>query len=132
MIPVFGGFLYITKIRMTKVQFSITIFSFIILLSLILFFGEIEYHFMILVLLPFIVLGISNRDKIPDNIKFLLLFTIVFMIGISIVPVYRAYILFPIWIIFPALSSLFFIQGIPAIQTKIKQLIVQENKKNET
>ena len=87
---------------------------------------------MILVLLPFIVLGISNRDKIPDNIKFLLLFTIVFMIGISIVPVYRAYILFPIWIIFPALSSLFFIQGIPAIQTKIKQLIVQENKKNET
>ena len=132
MIPVFGGFLYITKIRLTKFQFSIMILSFFILFLLILFFGEIEYHFMLLVLLPFAVLGISNREKIPNNIKFLLVLTIVFMVGISIIPVYRAYQLFPIWIIFPALSSLFFIKGIPIIQTKVKQLIQHEDTKNET
>lgn len=132
MIPVFGGFLYITKIRLTKFQFSIMIVSFFILFLLILFFGEIEYHFMLLVLLPFAVLGISNIKKIPDNVKFLLLLTIIFMIGISIIPVYRAFQLLPIWIIFPALSSLFFIKVIPIIQTRVKQLIQHEDMKNES
>ena len=98
----------------------------------ILFFGEIEYHFMILVLTPFVVLGLSNIKKIPDNVKFLLLMTVIFMAFISIIPVYRAYLLLPIWLIFPALSSLFFIEGIPVIQTKIRQLIQREDTKNET
>ena len=43
-----------------------------------------------------------------------------------------SYHLLPIWVIFPALSSLFFIEGIPAIQTKIKQLVQREDIKNET
>ena len=55
---------------------------------------------------------------------------------ISIIPVYKAYQLFPIWLLFPALSSLFFIEGIPTIQSKIKQLIKQliqyKDVKNET
>jgi len=128
MIPVFGGFLYITKIRLSKFQCLVMILSFLTLLLLILFFGEIQYHFMLLVLLPFTILGISNIKKIPDNVKFLLLVTIIFMVGISIIPVYRAYQLLPIWIIFPALSSLFLIKGIPDIQIKIKQLIHYEDK----
>ena len=132
MIPVFGGFLYITKTRLTKLQFFIMILSVLILSLLILFFGEIEYHFMLLILTPFVVLGLSNIKKIPDNVKFLLLLTAIFMAVISIIPAYRAYLLFPIWLIFPALSSLFFIEGIPVIQTKIKQLIQREGTKNET
>jgi len=132
MIPIFGGFLYITKIRLTKLHFSIMILSFCIVFLLILLFGEIEYHFMLLVLVPFVVLGLSNIKKIPDNVKFLLLLTVIFMIVISILPTYRAFQLLPIWIIFPALSSLFFIEGIPLIQTKIKQLIQHGNTKNET
>ena len=132
MIPVFGGFLYITKVRLTKLQFFIMISALLIFFLLILVFGEIEYHFMILVLTPFVVLGLSNIKKIPDNVKFLLLLTAIFMAVISIIPVYRAYLLFPIWLIFPALSSLFFIEGIPVIQTKIRQLIQREGTKNET
>jgi len=128
MIPVFGGFLYITKIKLTKFQCSIMILSMFILFLIILFFGKIEYHFMLLVIVPFAVLGISNIKKIPDNIKFLLILTIIFMIGISIIPVYRAYQLLPIWLIFPALSSLFLIYGIPDLHTKIKQLIHYEDK----
>jgi hypothetical protein len=132
MIPVFGGFLYITKVRLTKLQFFIMISALLIFFLLILVFGEIEYHFMILVLTPFVVLGLSNIKKIPDNVKFLLLLTVIFMVVISIIPVYRAYLLLPIWLIFPALSSLFFIEGIPVIQTKIRQLIQREGTKNET
>jgi len=128
MIPVFGGFLYITKIRLSKFQGSIMILSFFTLVVLILFFGEIEYHFMLLLIVPFVVLGISNIKKIPDNVKFLLILTIMFMVGISIIPVYRAYQLLPIWLIFPALSSLFLIYGIPDLHTKIKQLIHYESK----
>ena len=128
MIPVFGGFLYITKIRLSKFQGSIMILSFFTLVVLILFFGEIEYHFMLLLIVPFVVLGISNIKKIPDNVKFLLILTIMFMVGISIIPVYRAYQLLPIWLIFPALSSLFLIYGIPDLHTKIKQLIHYEGK----
>jgi hypothetical protein len=46
--------------------------------------------------------------------------------------VYRAFHLFPIWLILPALSSLFFIEGIPAIQVKIKQLRHFGGTDNET
>ena len=136
MIPVFGGFLYITKISITKLQFLLLVSTFSLFFFLILFFGDFEYHFMLLVLIPFVFLGLNNLEKIPNNIKFLLLFTIIFMGIISIIPVYKAYQLFPIWLLFPALSSLFFIEGIPTIQSKIKQLIKQliqyKDVKNET
>jgi hypothetical protein len=76
---------------------------------------------MLLAIVPLAVIGISNLHKIPNNVLFLLISCIIFLIFISVLPVYRAFHLFPIWLIFPALSSLFFIEGIPAIQAKIKQ-----------
>ena len=120
-ITAIGGFLYITKVTLTKKQLSIMVTTFFITFLLIGLFGTLEYHFMLLAIVPLAVIGISNLHKIPNNVLFLLISCIIFLIFISVLPVYRAFHLFPIWLIFPALSSLFFIEGIPAIQAKIKQ-----------
>ena len=120
-LPAIGGFLYITKINLNKKQLSILLSTFFITFLLIGLFGTLEYHFMLLVIIPLSVIGITNIHKIPNNVLFLLISCIIFLIFISVLPVYRAFHLFPIWLIFPALSSLFFIEGIPAIQAKIKQ-----------
>ena len=120
-ITAIGGFLYITKVTLTKKQLSIMVATFFITFLLIGLFGTLEYHFMLLAIVPLAVIGISNLHKIPNNVLFLLISCIIFLIFISVLPVYRAFHLFPIWLIFPALSSLFFIEGIPAIQAKIKQ-----------
>ena len=121
-LPAIGGFLYITKINLNKKQLSILLSTFFITFLLIGLFGTLEYHFMLLVIIPLSVIGITNIHKIPNNVLFLLISCIIFLIFISVLPVYRAFHLFPIWLILPALSSLFFIEAIPAIQVKIKQL----------
>ena len=131
-LPAIGGFLYITKINLNKKQVSILVSTFFITFLLIGLFGTLEYHFMLLVIIPLSVIGITNIHKIPNNVLFLLISCIIFLIFISVLPVYRAFHLFPIWLILPALSSLFFIEAIPAIQVKIKQLRHFGGTDNET
>ena len=131
-LPAIGGFLYITKINLNKKQLSILLSTFFITFLLIGLFGTLEYHFMLLVIIPLSVIGITNIHKIPNNVLFLLISCIIFLIFISVLPVYRAFHLFPIWLILPALSSLFFIEAIPAIQVKIKQLRHFGGTDNET
>jgi hypothetical protein len=131
MIPVIGGFLYITKINLTRLNLLVLLITFSFFVVLVLIFGEMRYHFLTLIVIPLAVIGLSNIKKIPKNISFLLLFTIVFMLVISLIPVYKAYQLLPIWLIFPALSSVFFIKSIPIIQTTIKQLIQLKGNQNE-
>ena len=129
MIPVFGGFLYLTKTKISKNQIITMILSIFVAILLIQFFGDIEYHFMLLIIIPFVVIGISNIKKIPDNVIFLILLSVIFMSVISIFPVYRSYQLFPIWLIIPILSSVFLIKGIPEIQIKFKELLFKRNLK---
>ena len=129
MIPVFGGFLYLTKTKISKNQIITMILSIFVAILLIQFFGDIEYHFMLLVLIPFAVIGISNIKKIPDNVIFLILLSVIFVSVISIIPIHRSYQLFPIWLILTALSSVFLIKGIPEIQIKFKELLFKRNLK---
>ncbi|WP_182126129.1 glycosyltransferase family 39 protein [Nitrosopumilus sp. b2] len=124
MIPVFGGFLYLLKVRFSKRLVLIILFLEIISFMIILFFGNFEYHFFLPIIIPFIVLGIYNIKKIPENFIFLLLFSLVFFLVVSIIPVYRSYQLLPMWIIIPTLSSVFLIKGIPIIQIKISELFL--------
>ena len=130
-LAVIGGFLYITKINFNKKQASILLSTFFFTFLIIGIFGNIEYHFMLLVIVPLVTIGIININRIPNNVKFLIIACVVFLTLISTLPVYRAFHLFPIWLIFPALSSLFFIESIPAIQSKIKQLINSGVNRNE-
>jgi len=131
-IPAIGGFLYITKINLNKKHLSILLFTFFTTFLLIGLFGTLEHHFLLLAIVPLVVIGITNIHRIPNNVLFLIISCIIFLIFISLLPVYRAFHLFPIWLIFPALSSLFFIEGIPAIQAKIRQLRHFGGSSNET
>ena len=130
-LPAIGGFLYITKINLNKKQVSILVSTFFITFLLIGLFGNLEYHFLLLVILPLSAIGIINIHKIPNNVLFLIISCVIFLIFISVIPVYRAFHLFPIWLILPALSSLFFIEAIPVIQTKIRQSLHLGGSNNE-
>ena len=130
-LPAIGGFLYITKINLNRKQISILVSTFFITLLLIGLIGNIEHHFLLLVIVPLLIIGIINIRKIPNNVLFLIISCIIFLIFISVLPVYRAFHLFPIWLILPALSSLFFIEGITAIQTKIRQSLHHGGSDNE-
>ena len=130
-LPAIGGFLYITKINLNKKQVSILVSTFFITFLLIGLFGNLEYHFLLLVILPLSAIGIINIHKIPNNVLFLIISCVIFLIFISILPVYRAFHLLPIWLILPALSSLFFIEAIPVIQTKIRQSLHLGGSNNE-
>ena len=130
-LPAIGGFLYITKINLNKKQVSILVSTFFITFLLIGLFGNLEYHFLLLVILPLSAIGIINIHKIPNNVLFLIISCVIFLIFISVLPVYRSFHLFPIWLILPALSSLFFIEAIPVIQTKIRQSLHLGGSNNE-
>ena len=82
-LPAIGGFLYITKINLNRKQISILVSTFFITLLLIGLIGNIEHHFLLLVIVPLSVIGITNIRKIPNNVLFLIISCIIFLIFIS-------------------------------------------------
>jgi len=82
---------------------------------IIILFGDIQTHFFAIIILPIISLGIVSIKNIEKQFLPLLTSALCFFIIISIVPITRGEHLFSIWIIFPILTSVFFIQVIPKI-----------------
>ena len=82
---------------------------------IIILFGDIQTHFFAIIILPIISLGIVSIKNIEKQFLPLLTSALCFFIIISIVPITRGEHLFSIWIVFPILTSLFFIQVIPKI-----------------
>ena len=82
---------------------------------IIILFGDIHTHFFAIIILPIISLGIVSIKNIEKQFLPLLTSALCFFIIVSIAPITRGEHLFSIWIIFPILTSVFFIQVIPKI-----------------
>jgi len=126
-IPVLGGFLYsfnIKSIKNTSILLAITagITSLFVFLL-----GDFSLHFFAIIILPIFVLGLINITKIKSNLLPLVILSVVYLLVISISPLYRSYQLFPMWIIIPMMSSIFFLEVIPKIISKISR-----NEENES
>ena len=97
--------------------------------TIILLVGDIQTHFFAIIILPIISLGILSIKKIEKQFLPLLTSAFCFFIMISIVPITRGEHLFSIWLVFPILTSVFFIKVIPQIfDTKNKFSNYQKRK----
>ena len=119
LILVFGALFYLLKIQPDRKNLMVLAGIFFGTLFSVLLFGDISIHFFALIILPIIGLTILNFNKINKNLLPILIAPAVYLVLISIVPVSKPEHLLPIWIMIPALSSVFFIQVIPKIISKI-------------
>jgi len=130
LIPVFGGLIYLLKIKIDKKNLIVLAGTFFGTLFSVYLLGDIYIHFFALFIVPVISLVILNFKKIDNNLKPILIVPVIYFIFISITPVTKPDHLLPSWIIFPALSSIFFIEVIPKIisKTRISQITKTKNK----
>lgn len=119
LILVFGALFYLLKIQLNRKNLMVLTGIFFSTLFSVILFGDISIHFFALIILPIIGLTILNFNKIDKNLLPILIAPAVYLVLISIVPVSKPEHLLPIWIMIPALSSVFFIQVIPKIISKI-------------
>lgn len=117
-----GGLIYLSKIKLNKTTIITLIVTSSITAFLVFLLGEIEIHFFAIIIIPLLVLVAMNIRKIQKNLLPLLFVPLVFLLLMSVLPLSRPDHLFPMWIIFPALGALFFVEVIPKIFSKIKHL----------
>ena len=118
LIPVFGSLIYLLKIKPDKKNLLVLAGTFFATLFSVYLLGDINIHFFALFIIPLISLVILNFKKIDNNLKPILIAPAIYLIFISITPVSKPDHLLPSWIVFPALSSIFFIEVIPKMISK--------------
>mgnify|MGYP000221040556 FL=1 len=77
--------------------------------------GILETYFFAIIIIPIFILGIFSFKKIQKNFLPLLVAAVTYSLIISIIPIARAEHFFSAWIIFPVLTSLFFLELIPRV-----------------
>ena len=124
-ILIFGGGIYYLKPDYNKKLLLSLILSAITVTIIILLLDILETHFFAIIIIPMLILGIFSFKKIQKNFLPLFLAAIAFFVIMATIPVGRAEYFFSAWIIFPVLTSLFFLELIPRItiqKNKSKQI----------
>ena len=121
-ILIFGGVVYYLKPNYNKKLLLSLILSVAIVTVIILLLGILEKYFFAIIIIPIIILGIFSFKKIQKNFLPLFFAAIVFFIMMATIPVGRAEYFFSAWIIFPVLTSLFFLELIPRITIQKNEL----------
>ena len=114
-IVILAGLIYSFKPKLNKkTLFTVGTVSGISAAFVILL-GDIQTQFFAIVIIPIISLGVLSIKKIEKQFLPLLTSALCFFVIVSIAPITRGEHLFSMWIVFPILTSLFFIQVIPKI-----------------
>ena len=117
-ILIFGGIIYYLKPDYNKKLLFSLILSAITITIIILLLGILETYFFVIIIIPILALGIFSFKKIQKNFLPLLIAAITYFLIMAIIPVGRAENFFSAWIVFPVLTSLFFLELIPRITTR--------------
>ena len=120
-IPVLGGLLYSFNVKSLKKASLLMAITAGITSLIIFLLGDFSLHFFAIIIMPILVLGTVNITRIKPNLLPLVILSVVYILIISISPLYRSYQLFPMWIIIPIMSSIFFLEVIPKIVSKISK-----------
>lgn len=119
-IPVFGGLLYLLKIKPNKKNLLIITSTSIFTTLMIALIGDIQIHFFAIFLIPIFSLCILNFKNVEKKFLPMLIISIIFFITISIAHLGRGFQLYPMWISIVTLSTLFFIKVLPEIYYKLR------------
>jgi len=122
LIPVFGALIYLLKIKLDKKTIITLIGTSSVTALLVFLLGDIKIHFFVLFIIPMISLVILNFKKIDDTLKPILIAPGIYLVFFSVLPATKPDHLLPSWIVFPALSSVFFIEIIPKIISKTRRI----------
>ena len=114
-IIILAGLIYSFKPKLNKKTLFIVGAISGISAAIIILLGDIQTQFFAIVILPIIGLGVLSIKKIEKQFLPLLISALCFFVVVSIAPITRGEHLFSMWIVFPILTSLFFIQVIPKI-----------------
>ena len=114
-ILIFGGVIYYLKPDYNKKLLLSLILSSITITIIISLLGIFETYFFAIIIIPILILGIFSFKKIQKNFLPLLVAAVTYSLIISIIPIARAEHFFSAWIIFPVLTSLFFLELIPRV-----------------
>ena len=114
-ILIFGGVIYYLKPDYNKKLLLSLILSAIAITIVILLLGMLETYFFAIIIIPVFALGIFSFKKIQKNFLPLLVAAVTYSLIISIIPIARAEHFFSAWIVFPVLTSLFFLELIPRV-----------------
>ena len=114
-IPVLGGLIYSLKIPASKKTLITVISTAVITTVLVFLLGSFQDHFFAIIIMPIIVIGILNFKNIENNFKPLLLLSLLFLIGMAIIPVRGPIHFAPVWILIATLSAIFFVKVTPEI-----------------
>jgi hypothetical protein len=120
-IPFVIGWVYVLKPKINKKTLLLLGCSSIITTISISFFGDFNVHFFAIILVPLIIIFFQNFRKIETNFLFLWILAFIFLIIISIVHVNVAYHLFPMMLLITILNSIFFVETLPKIFSKIQK-----------
>ena len=122
LIPFFAGLIFYLNINFNKLTKLIIAFSLLIPAFVIFLIGSISDHFFFIIISPLFVLTLLNIRNIQTNFLPLLILPFVFLPLMSIVPVYRAYHLLPLFLPIAILSAIFFVDALPKLAFKIKNI----------
>ena len=114
-ILIFGGVIYYLKPdynRKLILSLILSAMSTTIIISLL---GILETYFFAIIIIPMLILGIFSFKKIQKNFLPLFIIAITYFMMMAIIPVGRAENFFSMWIVFPVLASLFFLELIPGL-----------------
>ena len=114
------GLIYLSKIKLDKITIITLISSSSITAILVSLLGDIETHFFAIIIIPLLIITMRNIKKIEKNFLPLLIISIVFMFFMSTYPLSSPRHLLAMWIIFPTLGAVFFVEIIPKIYSKIR------------
>ena len=123
-----AGLIYLSKIKLNKITIITLISTSSITAILVFLLGDIEIHFLAIIIIPLLVITIKNIRKIQKNFLPLLITSIVFMILMSTFPLSSPRHLLAMWIIFPTLGAVFFVEVIPKIYSKIKYFKINDTR----
>lgn len=125
-IPVFVGFLGVIYKKINKKLAIQSLILLLITLTLVLIFGELKFHFFLIIAAPVVFLGLMTLKQIQKNLIPIIILAPIYFLLTSIVPLDRPDQFFSIWITISILCSIFFLNVIPKILTPVikKQKII--------
>ena len=119
-IPVLGGLIYSLKIPASKKTLITVISTAAIATVLVFLLGSFQDHFFAIIIMPLIVLGLQNIQKLDKKFLLLIIMAVIFSILMAVLPL-RSYKHFLyLWIFLAPLCSIFFVSVIPRLFLKIQ------------
>ena len=127
-IPVLGGLIYSLKIPASKKTLITVISTAAIATVLVFLLGSFQDHFFAIIIMPLIVLGLQNIQKLDKKFLLLIIMAVIFSILMSMVPMSSYKHFLYLWIFLAPLCSIFFISLIPKLFLKIQNTKLSSTK----